>query len=68
MSMSGHSKHPPSPISHIITSALIKDAGLALYGDFWHVQLSAALGYASTCSSLRRWIDGAMHCYPNLNE
>lgn len=45
-------------IAYDIMAPLIIEAGEALYGEIWRVQLSTALGYASTCSTLRRWIDG----------
>lgn len=40
------------------TVEMLTRSGEALHGEFWRGRLSEALGYASTRSSLRRWLDG----------
>lgn len=58
MTMTSKLNNPPTQTLNELRAEIIAEAGEALYGHFWRVQLSTALGYASTCSTLRRWLDG----------
>lgn len=53
-----HTKREPLQLPTEVIAELVIEAGEAMYGKFWKAQLSMAVGYAQTRSSLRRWISG----------